>query len=459
MQKAMQVFSPNSFFRAGGLFVQALMLLFSASFMFSCAPRELDTEMKPEPVIHEVPFGPAETMDEFLEKRLKEQYSPLDAVFNVPDDPLSESRVLISYERPVLTLAQEVTTFAGNEYYFAAGFGTRGFRVWSDWPCSGAVLPGAEPVQKLWWDGYSPYICIGGQSPEKAVVYDLRNCSRAGEITAEGPLEKVAVSLQGNHVSLVDEGKRLWVGSLDGHFDHLATLRYDPLDMVFTPGEGVLMVADASGWLVLWTLPDYELLDHVQIPGGPFGKARFEGPRLVLEGLKNPEYLTVWDIPGARELEGDAGRGRFVLDNRVLYYVPAEKQYIKKVLMQDREFGVWTDKENLTIRIRDLDGENRFYCARSGSSLQDGAAAGGMEPVEVDAHGGFTWKGAEYRLADPVMVKEDWVLLGRHIPGSGYYLWWTGNNDNLNSREFQGELPIRDNIRAEIPPDWEELKR
>jgi len=458
MQKTMPVFSPDSFFRAGGFFARALVLLVSVSFMFSCAPRKPDPVITPEPVIPEAPFGPAESMDEFLERRLNEQYSSLDAVFDIPENPLDESYVLISHERPVLTLAQEATSFAGNEQYFAAGLGSRGFRVWSDWPCSGAVLPEAEPVQKLWWDGYSPYICIRGLSPERAVIYDLRDCSKAGEITSEGPLEKVAVSLQGNHVSLVDKGNRLWTGSLKGDFEHVATLRYEPLDMAFTPGEGVLMVADASGWLVLWTLPDYELLDQVQIPGGPFQRARFEGPRLVLEGWENPDLLTVWDIPGARELDGDAGRGRFVLDNRVLYYVPAEKQYIKKVLMQDRDFRVWKDKENLTIRVRDLDGEDRYYCARSGSFLQDGAAPGGMEPVEVDAHGGFTWKGAEYRLADPVMVKEDWVLLARHIPGSGYYLWWTGNMDNLNSREFQGQLPRRDSIRDEIPPDWEEVK-
>lgn len=431
-------------------------MLALALFLFSCAQKEPETTLKPEVVSWDEPLGATHTMDQVLEKRLREQHSSLESIFSVPEDPLGRNRVLISHERPTVTLFQGVTAFAGNEKHFAAGFQGGEVRVWSHWPGFRFKLDKAT-IRELWWDGQSPYLILTGQEPREAIVLDLRDGSLATELTSEGPLEKVAVSRLGSHVALLDEGNRLWTGELEGELDQVATLRYDLLDMAFTPGEGVLMAVDTAGWLIMWTLPDYEILDKVQIPGGPFSKARFEGPRLVLQSSENPNSLTVWDVPDSRELPNDTGRGRFVLDNEVLYYVLGEKEYIKKVLMHRKEFRAWADKEDMKIKVRDLDGEDRYYCARSGALVREDTQNNDMEPIEVAREGEFSWGGAEYRLADPILVNEEWVLWARYVPGSGHYVWWSRNH-GLQHREFQGRLPKRENIRAEIPPDWEEVK-
>ncbi|MFN2343485.1 MAG: hypothetical protein ABR542_09020, partial [Desulfonatronovibrio sp.] len=73
--------------------------------------------------------------------------------------------------------------------------------------------------------------------------------------------------------------------------------------------------------------------------------------------------------------------------------------------------------------------------------------------VNVHSSGLFSWAGVEYSLADPVIISDQWALWSRHIPEHGFYLWWTAN-PGLNNRDFSHKLPVRDNIRREISPDW-----
>jgi hypothetical protein len=77
--------------------------------------------------------------------------------------------------------------------------------------------------------------------------------------------------------------------------------------------------------------------------------------------------------------------------------------------------------------------------------------------VPITAQGKFVWNDVKFRLADPVLVQDHWALWARYVSDQGYYLWWTENAD-VPTKEYDLKLPRRQNIRAEIPAEWIEIK-
>ncbi|MFW6388280.1 MAG: hypothetical protein ACOCY9_00100 [Desulfohalobiaceae bacterium] len=364
---------------------------------------------------------------------------------------------LITQEKPRVILGKDVTAYAGSMEFLAAGFAHGEIKVWSDdWPCSHLKLPGKQAAQNIWWNGNSPFLGVSGENPSQVYVYDLQRCALVTKIKAQGAVEQFTVSHQGEHMAYVDAGRRLWSAPLTEEPQQQATLRFDPLALNITPKSGLIMAADRSGWLIIWELPDYQILDQEQIPGGPFQKARFEKTRLKLQPEDHPQEMLVWDILEARELDSAPGHNPFVLENQVLHFVFPEKKWLKKALFADPGLEVSVDPKHRIFQVLDLDGQSRYYSALSGEQIQDPPQDQDQKSLQVPASGSFSWQQIEYRLADPVVSKADWALWCRYIPGQGYYLWWAPYRSSTQL-EFEQELPRRENIRAEIPPDWSEL--
>ncbi len=435
----------------------AIFIIMVAAFTAGCAPKTPDPDPRPDPLLtREKPFGPTMSFEELLDQTLNRQYSSPETIFEPDDPPPHQGLMVINREKPVLTLARSVSSFAGGRDFLAAGFNDGNISIWSGFPCPIVTLPQREPVKKIWWDGQSPYICASGQNMSRAHIYDLGRCAMVGDIAVEGAVEVMAVSPGRGHVALVDQGGRLWTGSLNEELTQRETLRYAPLQVSFTPGEGVLMIADSAGWLILWATSDYEVMEQALIPGGPFGKAQFDGPVLLLRNSESNDFAA-WDIPAGRAIEAWSDRGRFILENEVLYYMLSEEKKIKKMLMSKPEFMVSVDSQKMILEILDLDGQTRYYNARSGNEIDKPLELEISDRVETSVLGDFTWAGARYSLADPVLVTDKWALWSRFISGHGHYLWWSVN-PGMKIKDYEGELPHRFNIRSEIPPDWTVLK-
>ncbi|WP_045210759.1 WD40 repeat domain-containing protein [Desulfonatronovibrio magnus] len=420
----------------------------------ACAPKSVHTQERAEPIITpEAPFGPPQSFEAFINTALNRQHSPVETLFTPMDNGEPEALYLIVRERPVLILDNNVTSFQGGPDYLATGYTDGSIRILGRQSCSGVVLPARENVRGVWWDGYGPYLAAAGEDKSKLTLFDLDRCAGIHEISAPGPVFLTALSRFGNHIAIVDEGRRLWVGKTGNELEHLATLRYDPLQMVFSPGSGVLVLVDAAGWLTLWTVDDYEILEQVLIPGGIFQQADFIGATLVLDN--NLPSQTAWDIPSASKASFSELYGSFVLDDRLLYYMYPDFQYIKKTFMGKPEFTVVADQDTMTIKVVEIAGRETFYRAADGNLSQHQTLTD-PEEISVDIYGGFTWAGAEYILADPVMITDQHALWARYVEGRGYYLWWTPN-PGLDKMNFPQKLPQRDNIRKDIPPHWENI--
>ena len=436
--------------------IKTIALILAFFLIQGCVPKT--TDITPEPVPTEKrPYGPAQPLDEFLSNTYSQQYSPAKSIFQADRRPDYSEMILLSREKPVLTLADNVTSYAGQGGILAAGFTSGEVRVWSDWPCPGFNYSSQEAVHNVWIGGHSPYVAVCGDNQQQVDVFDLRSCSLAHEITAQGPVQTIAVSSDAGQIALVDQGRRLWKGNPDDELEHQETLRNAPLAISFTPKGGVLMVVDKTGWLVKWTVPEYEVLESILIPDGPFEVARFTGSRLVMGKKDSPGSAVVWDIPAGQPAAENMATGEYLLDNQILYYILPEEKPVKRVFMSAPELQAQVYPDKMIIKVRDLDGTNRYFHARTGEESEGSETHTGFQPVQVQPTGEFSWADTDYTLADPVLSSNDSTLWSRFIPDQGHYLWWTASRDSQPGT-FQQRLPVRQNIRAEIPPEWVDLK-
>ncbi len=438
--------------------LQGWLLIACCVLIWSCAPKVEDAkppeEVTPARVLDE-PDLPEMTLQELLEQKFSSQYSSLASVFDLPADPLRQGLIMLSHEKPVLTLAREVSAYNSGSQALAVGSAGGDIQIYSPWPCHSISLPGQEAAREIFWNGEAPFLCAIGHDRQELTVFDLQKCVQAGQITTKGPVQNAAVSPDGQHLAVVDEGRRLWTGKVQGDLELQATLRFDVLDITFTPESGLLMAADSAGWLIIWHLPDYEVLEQKRVSGGPFQQAEFAGAVLNFRGADNPEADVAWDIIRARKLEPEHNES-FMLEDETLYYVWPEKQYVKKAILSSADLQVLVDPELMVFKVADLDGESRFYDARSGEPVESAVDTAKMSAVQVSGGGEFSWAETDYQLADAVKSSADWTLWARYIPDKGHYLWWTAGGGQ-KAIEFGGQLPHRSNIRKEIPADWRDL--
>lgn len=449
----------KTFNNSGQTLTTGLLFIICVLAVVSCAPKITDAPAEPEPLItYEQPFGPTVSLDQLLKKTLRNQYSSMESVFEVPVDTPDQKLILLTQEKPVLFVESGVTAFAADDEFLAAGYADGNIRIWSELPCPVLALPKREAVQRLWRDRSSPYLsAAGSRNPAVINIYDLNKCAMVAIINADAPADDIAVSPRGTYLAMVDTGRRLWTGNLRGNLEQQAGLRFDPLDMTFSPKEGVLILVDQAGWMLLWTTPDYSLLEQTLIPGGPFDKGTFLGPELILQKAGETTDQVVWDIPDMKILADRPKTGRFHLENEILNYTLPDRQPVKKVHMSGPFFRLMADSKSMTFKILDVDGKTKYYDAVTGSETKGVSFGETLNSVNLPPSGQFTWSGVEYSLADPVIIKGQWALWCRYIPDQGFYLWWA-LNPGLVNKNFNQELPVRENIRREIPPVWTKLK-
>lgn len=396
----------------------------------------------------------------------------------------------------MLQLAAGVTTFqagpraeaaprTGNPTAvgLAAGLQNGDIRIWSSWPCPLLTLPRETPVSLLAWDGSGPYLgAVGEISKDELHIFDLRHCAHVATVSSERALRAAALSSSLTWVALVDAGRRLHAGSPEKPLEYLGTLRYPPLAVQFSPREGLLQIVDQAGWLLIWTLPGLDLLDQKRIPGGPFEAAMFHDGRLALRVVERDEDFqqlsefppgertVVWDVPEGRMFSGDVftdsqsvdSDGPFILleqldlESGILIFRTQDEHWLRKLHFGSPQMEVQVAPDAGLLRIRDIDHVHRWYSLRDGSlTAPPEPAPAELRPLPVDVDATVRWRGQEYVFADPVLARDGYLLLARHVPDKRFFLWWVAmESDFTGSLPGNGLLPIRESLRPDLPPRW-----
>ncbi len=514
------------------LFIGVLLLLSTA-----CAPRGAQPP-KPAPLLTEqTPFGPSMTLSEMLEQSLRTQYRPPKIAFPVPEqmsDSPSASRqgsgdyfMELSREPVTLHLASDATAFvlgpsassSGQaqaqgrmadipEAGLAVGHANGDIRIWSAWPCASLTLPTKAPVTLLTWDGLGPFLGAGNAQSGELHVFDLRHCARVGTVPGQRPLRVAALSASLTWAAVTDNGQRLYVGPIGEPFSnpsntspvleqdpmrHVGTLRFPPLALAFSPREGLLQSVDRAGWLLLWTLPELNLLKQVRIPGGPFEAALFHGGHLILRPVGDDQETppsadeesrsepVTWDIPNSRAVAAEEILTswnasstnqrtpwdllhffeRFSLDAGLLTFRTAQKHWLRKLHFGTPRFSVHAADDVGLLRVTEPDQTQRWYQATTGSPTDAPThEPTRLTPLAVARNGTVSWSGRTYVLADPLQTKDGYVLLARHVPEYRFFLWWTpveearASLDSWNVPDKTDLLPVRDSLHQDSPPTW-----
>ena len=514
------------------LFIGVLLLLSAA-----CAPRGAQPP-KPAPLLTEqTPFGPSITLAEMLEQSLRTQYRPPNIDFPVPEqmpDSSSDPRhrsgdyfMEMSREPVTLHVASDVTAFvlgpsaasdgamqAGEgmadipEAGLAVGHANGDIHIWSAWPCASLTLPTKAPVTLLTWDGLGPFLGAGNAQGGELHVFDLRHCARVGTVPGQRPLRVAALSASLTWAAVTDSGQRLFVGPVGELFSnpsnaspvleqdpmrHVGTLRFPPLALAFSPREGLLQSVDRAGWLLLWTLPELNLLEQVRIPGGPFDLALFHGSRLALrparDDQENPPSAheasrrepVIWDIPNSRAVAAEeilSSRAetstnqcisldmlqffeRFSLDAGLLSFRTPREHWLRKLHFGTPRFSVHAAEDVGLLRVTEPDQTQRWYQAATGRPTDAPEnEPTRLTPLAVAPNGTVSWSGRTYALADPIQAKDGYVLLARHVPEHRFFLWWIPMEeartslDSWNVPDETDLLPVRGSLLQNSPPTW-----
>ncbi|SDB55690.1 hypothetical protein SAMN05660653_02794 [Desulfonatronum thiosulfatophilum] len=477
-----------------GLRLLAILTLLAV--VQGCAPAKHVSTPVPVHVLTEAaPFGATMTLEEMIRQTLAHQYPSPRIDFPVPDKT-GRYFIELAHEPVMLQLATGAMTFqAGPQSEagprtdspiavgLAAGLDNGDIRIWSSWPCPLLTLPTETPVSLLAWDGSGPYLGAGGEiSKDELHIFDLRYCAHVATVASERALSTAALSSSLTRVALVDVGRRLHVGPVDGPLEYLGTLRYPPLAVQFSPREGLLQIVDQAGWLLIWALPGLDLLDQRRIPGGPFDAAMFHDGRIALrimekdEGFQelfevpSGERTVVWNIPEGRLISGgelmDSRSGAFVhpfilleqldLESGILSYRTKNEHWLRKLHFGSPRLEAHVAADEGLLRISDIDQVQRWYSLRDGSLLESPEPAPAeLRPLPVDVDATVRWGDREYVLADPVLARDGYLLLARHVPDERFFLWWVAMEPDL-SGYFHGKglLPIRESLRRELAPQW-----
>lgn len=412
------------------------------------------------------------TLGTFLNQALERQY-PAQLQAFAPPERTGEYFVELARESALVHLAAGVRSYAAGPAGLAAGLDGGDILVWSDWPCPALTLPEAGPVDLLAWDGVSAFLGAANNRRGVLDVYDLRLCAHIGTVSGEGAMAVAALSPSGAWTAFVDQQRRLLAGPVDGTPRQAGVLRFQPLALAFSPREGLLFSVDQAGWLLHWRLPELEVLEQVLIPGGPFQRAVFDGPRLLLEpvprpaetaGLKDERGPVVWDVPSSAAIAMDSGSAQgFALEDGLLTYRTPDRRWIRKMRLGRPQPKVWASPSAARLRLRDLDGLIRCYSAKDGLSVDaDQCRVDDWEELDVSPSGRFHWGNVGYALADPMMVRDGLVLYSRSLSEDRFFLWWVHPEEGSppmpqlapHRSDRTGRLPVRKSLRMEIPPYW-----
>ncbi len=388
----------------------------------------------------------------FLNELLAAQHFPAVAVYNPPPRDMAGSFYTVLRREPaVVSLASGVSTWASRGDTLAVGLERGEAFIWRPYACGRVALPGSGRVSALAWSGQSPYLALLAADRLAVHVFDLTRCGSLAQVSPGGAVTRLAVSPAGTWLGLCDEGHRLWIGPLLGPLAQVAAMRFNVLALAFTPQEGMLMAVDAEGWLTFWAPLQGRQVDRVQIPGGPFAEAAFDG-RLVNLASASGKSVT-FDAARREVLRPRAGDPPFTLRDGVLSYRTARERWTKEVFFGQPRLTAAVSPSRGLVRVEDVDGRTRHYALADGAPTQ-AAEAGDWQAVDIDRDGRFNYENKWFALADPTFSAKGLTLFCRFLPGDGFYLWW---RESYRFAEFQARpdaLPARRSLLLDSPVEW-----
>jgi hypothetical protein len=440
--------------KQSGLFQRLLILVLSCILLQACAAIEKPESEKP------VAKPSGMTLANYLRKAVNEQYFDLENIYNLPDPGLTDwCHYLLAPEEIKVSLAQGVTAFQGFRSALAIGFEQGCIDVYSSWPCSSLCLPRKNSTAHIAWKPDSPYLLASGQGSREVHIFDLRYCGQVNKLKLKSGIEMLCVSSKGKYMAAVDATRRLYIFTADSSKARVAaTLRFKPLALQFTPQSGLLMAADAGGWVTLWDNPHQELADKFIVEGGMFAKARFFR-HFVRFSKSSGETKTVNIFAAKVAPQARPPRSFFTLQNRVLYFTSENTRLTRKLIMGPARASAGYCPENGLIRVKDIDRKTRFYDPQSGKLLHaDPEEVKDCKPLPMGATWSFTHEQKSYKLADVVYQKGDLRLMCRWLEGKGYFLWWNTAPQERMFDPHPGSLPQRKNILASSAVNWKNLQ-
>ncbi len=393
------------------------------------------------------------TLKDFLAHTLKAQYiSSLNLYIPPPAGMENDFYIQLNQEPAVLHLGKGVKAYAAGENGLAMGFASGLIQTFGPLSCPGVQLPGKSGVSLLSWHPDSPMLAASNEDRKEVLVFDLRHCAQVAERAFNSTIIRMAVSPKGSWLAVFDQVHTLWVGpAAGGPMTKVSSLRYETIGLAFTPQEGLLLAVDQAGWITVWAPMTKNLVDKIQVPFGPFERAEFDDRFITLYPAEGQPVR--WDVPAKKVVAAEKTASPFQLQNEVLLYKTYSNRLVKKIHMRPPTFEVAHSATRKTIRIRDLDGQTRFY-GLDGNLADRGEDVPDYESVPTDPDGRFQIKGRQYALGDRIFQKEHTQLNCRFIPGQGYFLWWTASARPMEFNPRPDALPVRRTLLAEEAVTW-----
>jgi len=218
------------------------------------------------------------------------------------------------------------------------------------------------------------------------------------------------------------------------------------------PHRGVaFLVADAGGWLTFFAPRERRLIGSVQVPGGPYAAARFDGRYATLTTARGT--VATYDIAARETVRPRREADPFTLRDGVLLYATRSRPWVKEIAFGAPGVRVFASREAGALRVEDVDGRERFYNVADGLPCQP-VQARDWRGLAVDRELVFTYDGRAYGLADPAHSRGGMVLLCRSLGNDGFALWWTEAGRFRQYQTRPESLPRRLSLLLDAPVEW-----
>lgn len=413
------------------------------------------------------PDPPAPAMVQSLRKHidhlLREVYVKPEDLYRPPPE-ISETFTYdqVTPQEAVPVLAGNVAAMTGEIEGLAVAGKDGAIHVWSGFSCRQMNMPGGRSPLALAWGRGSPVLAAVESGGGAMQLFDLRSCGppRPASLPSGVRIRQAAMSDAGHWLAFVGEDGSLWAGPPQGPYTRVEGLDQAPVMIGFTPMQGVLAAADARGQVVAFALMNRKVLRRMDLPGGPFVQGFVSGQTVTLTTASGQaasvSLLTSGETqPLLPPAQGETGR-IFVRDGKV-YYTTGLTRWLKTTRMRRPEVILSHSPSLGLLRLRDLDGETRYYSAASGDPAPAPSREGEDWTLQYAKDGKYAVKDLEFRAYDPVCQSGYLRLNCRFIPGKGYFLWWQGQSASREWNPRPMHLPVRASLRADQEPEWIDL--
>ncbi len=329
--------------------------------------------------------GTTKSLKKYVSKLLSSEYVSASKLYEPPFEGLEDKLyVSVKREKAVPIIAGGVSSFAGNEEGLAAALYDGTVRIWSQYPCSKVRLPGGGGAGKVGYGPGSHTLVATDSAGNRLYVYDLKQCTRIpGDIPVEhGPVRMMSVSRTGEWLGLIDSFNALLCGPVSGPLQEISILEGTPLYLGYTPGQGVLVAVEASGSIIKWGMKNHSRLDSDLVSGGPFVSAKMAGYVVCLSRDDGKEVY--WDLRKravVKKTEALKQEPSWIYEQKgsLVYSTGVDRWKISEHLGRPMFIVSHSVKEKL-LRVRDLDGETRYYSTLDGKKIS-GTEAGDWKMI------------------------------------------------------------------------------